>query len=89
MEVLFDIQPEPLAERIAVRVHRTVLAYSREIAVRDGPALSLYLALLLDRPQPIGFVLVGIIGGRRRDQLRAFLPKMIETTASLRPASVC
>jgi len=41
------------------------LAYSRElaIAVRDGPALSPHLALLLDLPQPVGFVLVGIIGG--------------------------
>jgi hypothetical protein len=43
MEVLFDIQPDPLAERIVVRVHRTVLAYSRElaIAVRDGLAIAL------------------------------------------------
>jgi hypothetical protein len=31
MEVPFDIQPEPFAERIAVRAHRTALAYSREL----------------------------------------------------------
>jgi hypothetical protein len=43
----------------------------------DGP--------LLDRPQPIGFVLVGIIIGWRRDQLRTLFAVVIETTAQLFP----
>lgn len=38
------------------------------------------LAPLLDRPQPIGFVLVGIVSGRRRYQPRAFLAEVFETT---------
>jgi hypothetical protein len=54
---------------------------------RDRPAPS--LALLLDPPQPVGFVFVGIVSGRRRYQLRALLAEMIETTAQLEPASVC
>jgi hypothetical protein len=49
------------------------------VSRRDRPAPS--LALLLDRPQPVGFVLVGIVGGRRRDQLRAFLTEVLETSA--------
>lgn len=48
---------------------------------RDRPAP--LLALLLDRPEPVGFVLVGIISGRRRDQPRAFFTEMIETTTKL------
>lgn len=40
-------------------------------------------APLLDLPQPVGFVLVGIISGRWRYQQRTFLPKIIETTAQL------
>ena len=39
------------------------------------------LTALLDRPQPVRLVLAGIISGRRRDQLRALLPEMIEATA--------
>jgi hypothetical protein len=39
------------------------------------------LAPLFDLPEPIGFILERIIGGRRRDQLRAFLAEMIEPTA--------
>ena len=39
------------------------------------------LAPLLNRPQPIRLILVGIIGCRRRDQLRPFLAEMIVTTA--------
>jgi len=37
------------------------------------------IAALFDRPQPVGFVFVGIITGRRRDQLRAFPAEVIET----------
>ena len=47
---------------------------------RGSRAIAL-LALPLDRPQPIGFVLVGIVGGRRRDQSRALFAKVIEATA--------
>jgi hypothetical protein len=43
------------------------------------------LAALLDRPQPVGFILVGIVSGRRRNQFRAFLAEVIETTAQLLP----
>jgi hypothetical protein len=39
------------------------------------------LTALLDRPQPVRLVLVRIISGRRRDQLRAFFADMIEATA--------
>jgi hypothetical protein len=35
---------------------------------------------LLERPRPVGFVLVGIIASRWRDQLRTFLAEVIETT---------
>jgi hypothetical protein len=41
--------------------------------------------LLLERPQPIGFVLVGIITCRLRYQLRAFLAEVVETTLQLFP----
>jgi hypothetical protein len=34
-------------------------------------------ALLLDRPQPVDFVLVGIISGWRRDQLRALNAEVV------------
>jgi hypothetical protein len=48
---------------------------------RDRPAPC--FALLLDRPEAVGFGLVGIITCRRRYQLRAFLPKVVETIAGL------
>lgn len=38
------------------------------------------VAALLERPQPVRFVLVGIVRRRRRDQLRAFPAEVIETT---------
>jgi hypothetical protein len=41
------------------------------------------LALLLDPSQPVGFVLVGIVSGRLRYQLRALFAEMIETTPEL------
>jgi putative ABC transport system substrate-binding protein len=40
------------------------------------------LAALLDRPQPVGFILVGIISGRLRYQLRALFAEMIEVMAA-------
>ena len=39
------------------------------------------LALLLDRPEPVGFVLAGIGSVGSGTSFRAFLPKMIEATA--------
>ena len=67
-----------LLEQLAYAANRVSLDAISELPIRV-PGGS--LAPLLDRPQPIGFVLVGIISGRRRDQLRAFLAEMIEITA--------
>ena len=52
----------------------------RPLAGRHVAAMA-SLALLLDRPQPVGFILVGIIACRRRYQLRALLAEVIEATA--------
>ena len=43
--------------------------------------------LLLLGPQPVGFVLVGIITCRRRDQPRALTAEVVEATAYTAPAN--
>jgi hypothetical protein len=45
-------------------------------------------ALLLDLPEAISLVLVGIVGGRRRDQPRALFAEMIEAPACGLPVCV-
>jgi hypothetical protein len=42
-------------------------------------------APLLERPQPVGFGLVGIITCRRRDQLRALFAEVVEAATQLFP----
>jgi hypothetical protein len=39
------------------------------------------LTALLDRPQPVSLVLIGIVSGWRRDRLRALFAEVIEATA--------
>ena len=51
--------------------------------LRKSDGLAILLALLFERPKPIGFGLVGIIACWWRYQSRAFLPKMIDATAKL------
>ncbi len=77
----FSLRRVPHANSGQPRAAGFELAGFRDRVRRLLPRCYGLLTALLDRPQPIRLVLVGIISGRRWDQLRAFFAEMIEATA--------
>ena len=77
----FSLRWVPHADSGQPRAAGFELAGFRDHVRRLLPRCFGLLAALLDRPQPVGFVLLGIIACRRRYELRTFLAEVIEATA--------
>jgi hypothetical protein len=77
----FSLRRVPHADSGQPRAAGFELAGFRDRVRRLLPRCYRLLTALLDRPQPVRLVLVGIISSRRWDQLRAFFAEMIEATA--------
>jgi hypothetical protein len=68
MEVLFDIQPEPLAERIVVRVHRD--GRHRDCAAGG--------VIVVELGGPTMFARIGVMKALNRGHVREFNPSRKE-----------